>query len=416
MSKEIMNPVQIIEHHFEQAAARLHLDSTMRDYLRAISRELSFTLILENGKLYHGYLVQHDCTLGLYKGGTRFFPEVNLDEFRGLGKGMTWKNSFHGLPLGGMKGGVDCDPKTLTRKELKEICEKFIDETFHLIGPEMAVLGPDAGVTAEMMGWMMKRYSLLSGVPNIWGAVTGKPTELHGSYGRKDATGTGGAVVILEVLKKLGINVKDCRIIAEGFGNVNIPAVKILYKNGAKIIGLSDSHGAIFQENGFEGIDIERAIELKESGKKPLAELETGKVITHDELFAMPCDVWISAAVGTTITAQRAKSMNAQVLAELGNICATVEADEIFRGKKIVVLPDTMASGGGVNVSWYEMVQNRQWEQWPEKVVLAKLQKHMKEIFEYGWQYSQEKGLYLRDAVFDLAVKRVVDARRCTVC
>lgn len=410
---EAVEPFKIVRHHFEETVKRLELDEPVANYLRTISRELGFSLILKNGKIFPGYVVQHDFTFSPAKGGTRFDEKVDFNEVRGLAATMTWKNSFHGLFMGGMKAGVACNPKTLTREELKEICEKFIQEASVIIGEDIAVLGPDAGVDAQMMGWMMKKYSSLKGVPNIWGIVTGKPIELRGSLGRKDATGIGGAVVILEALKKLGMNPGNCRVIAEGFGNVNIPAVKILYNAGAKIIGLSDSHGAIFDENGFSEIQIQKAIELKDGGRKPLAEITNGIEITHDELFARECDIWISAAVGTTITASRAKTMRIKILAELGNICATIMADEILKAKKITVLADILASGGGVKVSTYEMEQNRKMEQWPEKMVVAKLKKHMKEVFEEGWQYSREKGLYLREAVYDLAVKRVADAYSC---
>lgn len=411
------NPLKIVDYHLAGAAKRLKLGKIETDYLLAIDRELSFTISIDSGELLFAYVVQHDFNLSPVKGGTRFDKKnVTFDEVRGLAKTMTCKNPLHDLLFGGMKAGVVCDPRNRTLKELKEISEKFMAGAAPILGEEIAVLGPDAGVTAQMMGWMMKKYSALKGVPNIWGIVTGKPVELRGSEGRKDATGIGGAVVILEALKKIGMDSRNCKVISEGFGNVNIPAVKILHKAGVKIIGLSDSRSAIFNENGFSESQLRKAIELKENGRKPLAEVTDGKEITHDDLFSRECDIFISAAVGTTITAQRAGLIKAKIVAELGNICATIEADEIFRSKKITVLADVMASGGGVKVSGYEMEQNKKMEQWPEKVVVAKLQKHMKGVFEKCWEYSQENKLYLRDAAWDLGMKRVADARRCAIC
>lgn len=341
------------------------------------------------GKKFQAWRVQHNNALGPYKGGIRYHPESTLDEVKALASLMTWKTSLMGLPFGGAKGAVKVDPRTLSAEELEELSRGYVRAIWQEIGPDKDIPAPDVGTNPQIMDWMTDEYSKLVG---HWepAAFTGKSVEKGGSQGREIATGFGGYIVLREFIKfgneKLEIGNSPSKVAVQGFGNVGSNIAKILFDHGFKIVAISDSKGALFEE---EGINIKRVLDVKEKTGVIERELcyavsshgKPCRQFSNEDLLELPVDILIPAALENVITAQNAAEIQAKVVLEMANGPTTLEADEILCKRGIEVIPDILANGGGVVGSYFEWVQNQQGEQWDEDTVLKQLEEKLGEIF-----------------------------------
>lgn len=395
-------------YYMERAIERLNISESLAESLklphRVIKTEITF--LLDNGKLvnYTGYRIQHNNALGPMKGGLRYHPTVNEDELTSLASLMTWKTSLLGLPFGGAKGGICCDPSKLSSSELERLTKTFIDKIKDLIGPSKDILAPDVNTNAQTMAWIMAEYSKTVGFSP--GVVTGKPVFLYGSEGREAATGNGIAIVTEKLLSLDKKKLKDTRIVIQGFGNVGSHTAQALYEKGAKIIAISDVKGGIFQK---KGIDIPAL-------KKHVA--ETGSVIdfpgsdamTNSQLLATECDVLIPAALGNVFDKEIAKAVNCQYIIEAANGPTLPEGDEIFNKRGIKVLPDILANSAGVTVSYFEWVQNIQKFKWTLEEVQSQLNTFITKAFDSVIHIANSEHCSYREAAFFISIKRVMES------
>ncbi|MCI0565699.1 Glu/Leu/Phe/Val dehydrogenase [bacterium] len=379
------------------------------ELLNTPKRVLSFHIPvrMDNGevKYFNGYRVQYNDALGPTKGGIRFHPDVDLDEVKTLAFLMTVKCALVGVPFGGAKGGIEVDPGTLSETELERLSRAFIRETHRFIGPEMDIPAPDVNTDEKIMAWIVDEYSKIKGrfVPAV---VTGKPLELGGSKGRTEATALGGAYVLRELLKKGGLPEKGLSVIIQGFGNVGGNMARILHEWGFKVVGLSDSRGALYAE---DGIDMGF---VKGEASRRLPEIAGARKISNEELLASPCDILIPAAISDQIHAGNARDIKAKIILEMANAPVSPDADLILAEKKIVVVPDTLANAGGVIVSYFEWVQNSINDYWPLAVVNEKLEQKMTEAFSNVSKLSEERNIPLRTAAMSLAFDRILRVER----
>jgi glutamate dehydrogenase len=372
----------------KEAAELMKLDKDVESVLSAPRRivEVSLPVRLDNGNLevFRGYRVQHSDAPGPCKGGIRFHPQVDLDEVKALATLMTFKCAVVGLPLGGGKGGIVIDPKKYSKTELERITRKYTQMIEPIIGEDRDVPAPDVNTDGQIMAWIADEYSRLQG-RNAQGVVTGKPIAVGGSLGRSDSTSLGGVYVLNEVMEELKMKPADTKVIIQGFGNAGANKAAILFSQGYHIVGVSDSKGGIFCEKGFNPDDILRCKADKGSVYEcvpVVSEGNTCKRITNEELLEMPCDVLILAALENQVTGLNAGRVQAKVVLELANGPTSPEADLILAERGIVVIPDILANAGGVTVSYFEMVQNRQNYYW----TLAEVQNKLKEIMVNSWK------------------------------
>lgn len=366
-------------------------------------------------KKFQAWRVQHNNVLGPYKGGIRFHPESNLDEVKALAALMTWKTSLMGLPYGGAKGAVKVDPKALSAGELEELSRGYVRAIWQEIGPQKDIPAPDVGTNSQVMDWMTDEYSRLIGQwsPAVF---TGKSVEGGGSYGREVATGFGGYVVLREYLKtilnsQLPIS-KSLNVVIQGFGNVGSNIAKILFDHGFKIVAISDSRGALYEE---EGIDINRVLEIKEKTgiidrAKCYAASPHGDPcghISNEDLLELPIDVLIPAALENVVTKTNADKIRAKVILEMANGPTTPEAEEILTKHDVGVIPDILANGGGVVGSYFEWVQSLEQKYWSEEEVLNRIDKKLIESFGVVWQVKNQHNTSWRIASYILAMQRV---------
>lgn len=366
---------------FDKAAELMKLDPNVRDRLRHPKRCLvvSVPVRMDDGtiKNFTGYRVQHNMTLGPGKGGIRYHPTVSLSEISGLAMLMTFKCSLMDLPLGGSKGGIRCDPNTLSRGETQRMTRRFTTEILPFIGPDKDVPAPDIGTNAQIMAWIMDTYSQEVGYA-VPGVVTGKPVEIGGSLGREEATGRGVVYCILEAAKHLNINLdKNTKVSIQGFGNVGSSAAKKMHKIGCKVIAISDVKSGIYNKSG---IDIDAALKYIMENKY-LSGFPEGDIITNEEILELDCDILIPAAIENVITKKNASKIKAKILAEGSNGPTSIEADDILIDKKIFIIPDVLANAGGVTVSYFEWVQGIQKLFWTEKEVNQRLFELMSNAF-----------------------------------
>ena len=400
----------IVNHWFDVAADRMELRDDLRAVMRSSYREVQVQVpvMLGDGKIhvFSGFRVQHNGARGPYKGGIRYHPEVDLDEVRALATLMTWKTAVAGIPFGGAKGGVNCDPAALDEAELQQVTRSFIDKIEKVLGPQRDIPAPDVGTNAQTMAWMMDEYGKLHGhTPAI---VTGKPISLEGSYGREAATGRGIVHMFREGAQSLDMRPDGCRVVLQGFGNVGSWTARIIAQLGCTVIGVSDAHGAIHAE---EGLDPEAlAAHVREGGK--VSEFEAGEAISPDELLALECEVFIPAALGGMINAGNADAINARMVVEGANSPTTPKADDILADKGVHVVPDVMANAGGVVVSYFEWVQNLQHFRWDEREVNEKLASIMRRAYREVAARAGEDEVPLRVAAYQTGIERVVDAAR----
>jgi glutamate dehydrogenase (NAD(P)+) len=403
------NPFETTNHYINKAFDVLGLDESMRLVLRTPSREVRVELIIrmDDGSTGHfiGYRIQHDDTLGPYKGGIRYHPEVELDEVRSLASLMTWKTALIGVPFGGAKGGIQVDPSKLSQSELERLTRRFVDAIHSFIGPHSDIPAPDVNTNARVMSWFFDHYSRYHGFSP--GVVTGKSVEMHGSLGRDAATGRGCMFALREVLAHDNLQLAGQRISIQGFGNVGSWAARLLHEQGARIVAVSDVHGALHNP---AGLDIPALMAHLRSGGK-LATFSGGEVMPGDEVLTYDCDVLVPAALGHVITDLTAPHIKARYIVEGANGPTTVEGDDILRARGIVTIPDIYANAGGVTVSYFEWTQNLQNLRWEEDEVNAKLDRYMtsahKRLRDVMARYNLTS---LRDAAFVHAVERVQKA------
>ena len=394
---------------FDLAADRLGVDPNVARRLRRPDRALivSVPTRMDDGgvKVFTGYRVQHNDVLGPFKGGIRYHPAVNLGEVAALAMWMTWKCSLVGLPLGGAKGGIACDPAELSRHELQSMTRRFTAEIINVIGPEVDVPAPDMGTGEQVMAWIMDTYSQHKGhaVPEI---VTGKPVAIGGTLGRREATGRGVVYMILEAAKHLNIDLTRCTAVVQGFGNVGSVAVKELANIGVKVIGVSDRTGGFVDE---KGLPVEKLLELADKNHS-LEGCPYGDKISNEELLELKCDVLVPTALEMQITKANAAKIQCRILAEGANGPTTPDADAILRENGIFLIPDILANAGGVVVSYFEWVQDLQNFFWNEVEVNSKLREILVKSFHEVLGMSEKHGVDMRLAALMIGIDRVTRA------
>jgi len=403
------NPWLAAEARFDEAARRLKLDDGMAKILRTPAREVTvhIPVQLDDGRLevFTGYRVQHSIARGPAKGGIRFAPDVTLDEVRALAAWMTWKCAVVNIPFGGGKGGVICDPNILSESELEKVTRRYTAEIIEFIGPERDVPAPDVNTNEKVMAWIMDTYSMHSR-HTVTAVVTGKPMELGGSRGRPEATGRGCMIVTLEALKKFGIPPESARVVVQGFGNVGGMASKLMKAAGFKIIAVVEWDGAVYNPNGLDIAALQR--HRKETGS--IVDFAGGENIDRKDALFLECEVLIPAATENVITSENADKLRCRILCEGANGPTTPLADEILREKKVFVIPDILANAGGVTVSYFEWVQDRQGFFWNEQLVNERLQEIMIASFGAVVDYAERHGVDNRIAAYMVALDRVAFA------
>jgi glutamate dehydrogenase (NAD(P)+) len=374
--------------------------------MRQPNREiiLHIPVMLDNGQLevFTGFRVQHSIARGPAKGGIRYSPDVTLDEVRALASWMTWKCAVVNIPFGGAKGGVICDPRKLSQIELEKITRRYTAELVEFLGPEKDVPAPDMNTNEQTMAWIMDTYSMHMR-HTVTAVVTGKPLDLGGSRGRKEATGRGLMIVCDEALKKLKLNVEDTRVVIQGFGNVGSNAARLMYAQGYRIVGVSEIDGALYNP---KGIDMDSLMEYK-GREGAIRGFPGAENVDTSEFLLMDCDILMPAATENVITSQNAEKIKARILVEGANGPTTAAADEILQEKSVFVMPDILANAGGVTVSYFEWVQDRQGYFWKESVVNEQLEHIMRESFEAVVRYAETHAVNNRIAAYMLAIDRV---------
>ena len=403
------DPWEVALEQFSIAADRLHLDPNMRRILSTTQRELTvhFPVRMADGvvQVFTGYRIQHNTTRGPGKGGIRYHPSVSLNEVKALAMWMTWKCALAGIPFGGAKGGVVCNPKQLSRGELERMTRRFTTEIINEIGPEKDIPAPDVGTDGNVMAWIFDTYSMNKG-HSVLGVVTGKPLTIGGSLGREEATARGALFCIREAVAKKELRLDGMSVAVQGFGNVGSYLSKFLAEDGAKVIAISDSQTALHNPNG---IDVQAALAHKRQTGS-LGGLKGAEEITNDELLLLDCDVLAPCALEQVITEANAGQVKARIICEGANGPLTPSADEILEDKGILILPDILANAGGVIVSYFEWVQGLQEYFWKEAEVNARLNDIITKAFDETWDTYKERETTMRFAAYGLAVQRVAEA------
>lgn len=386
-------------------------DKPFIDILRIPQRqiEVSIPVRMDNGeiKVFKGYRVQHDNHRGPFKGGIRFHQDADINEVKALAFWMAIKCAVVDIPLGGAKGGVQVDPKQLSEGEKERLSRGWIRAMSHVIGPKEDIPAPDVNTTPQIMAWMADEYSKLAGKyqPAV---ITGKPLEVGGSEGRGTATAQGAFYCLELVVQDKFMKPLETKVIVQGFGNAGYNFAQLAKDHGYKIVGVSDSKGAIYNEKGLDPEEV--LAHKKETGS--VKGFKGAKDITNEELLVQPCDILAPAALENVITAENADQIQAKAIIELANGPTTPEADEILSKKDILVIPDVLANAGGVTVSYFEWVQNNQGYYWTEEEVLAKLKPIIVESYKAVSEKKEEIGKNMRTAAFVLAVQRILDAMK----
>jgi glutamate dehydrogenase (NAD(P)+) len=403
-----MTPYETTNHFLRQAFDVLKLPAAYERLLTTPSRELRTELVItkDDGSLgnYIGYRIQHDNSRGPFKGGLRYHPDVDQDEVRSLASLMTWKTAVVGVPFGGAKGGIQVDPRELSLRELERLTRAFVRQIHEFIGPDADIPAPDVNTNATVMGWFFDEYSRLHGFAP--GVVTGKPLELHGSEGRAAATGRGCMFALREVLASDGLALEGQRIAVQGFGNVGSWGASLLHAAGAKIIATSDINGGIF---AGDGLDVPKLVaHVQRTGS--VVGFEGAESIGNDDLLTTECDVLMPAALGHVLTEKNAGDVRARWVLEGANGPCTAEGDAILERRGVKCIPDIYANAGGVTVSYFEWVQNRQNFRWTEARVSEELDAVMSASYRKIRKIMDEHGISMRKAAFVLAILEVKQA------
>ena len=405
LEKEL-NPWLAQEARFDFAARKLNLDEGIWKVLREPARELivHFPVSMDDGgiEVFTGYRVQHSIARGPAKGGIRYAPNVSLDEVRALASWMTWKCAVVNIPFGGAKGGVICDPKTMSPNELERVTRRYTAELMEFIGPEKDVPAPDIGTNEQTMAWIMDTYSMHQR-QTVTSVVTGKPVNIGGSRGRREATGRGVSVACDKAIEYLEIPLNGCRVIVQGFGNVGSNAARFLFEKGYTVVGIAEYDGGLWNA---EGIDV-NALLRHRAQAGTIRGFSGAEPSDSAEVLTRPCEILIPAATENVITSQNAGNLQCRILCEGANGPTTIVADEILAEKKVFVVPDILANAGGVTASYFEWVQDRMGYFWTEPEVNDRLDRIMLESFADVISYAQQHDVNNRIAAYMLAVDRV---------
>jgi glutamate dehydrogenase (NAD(P)+) len=408
---EQLNPFEIAKQQFDRAADYLELEDSMRNVLRSAKRQLivSIPVRMDGGetKVFEGYRVQHNIARGPAKGGIRYHPNVTLDEVKALASWMTWKCATVGIPYGGGKGGVVCDPKSMSKTELERLTRRYAFEIAPIIGPDRDIPAPDVYTDSQTMAWIMDTISMVHGHTEL-GVVTGKPLSLGGSQGRHEATARGALYTIREACKVRGARLQDARVAVQGFGNAGSIIARLLAQDGARIVAACDSKCGIYAENG---LDIQAVLKHKEETGS-LRGLRGVKEIAPDEVLEIECDILCPSALENSITAANVGKVKTKIIAELANGPTTPTADRVFEADGVTVIPDILANAGGVTVSYYEWVQDMYSFFWSEKRINQTLEDTMTDAYQKVHQTAHRYGTDLRTGAYILAVDRVAEATR----
>ncbi len=400
------NPWEQQAARFNLAAEKLQLDEGLWRVLRQPNREIivHIPVNMDNGQLevFTGYRVQHSIARGPAKGGVRYSPDVTLDEVRALASWMTWKCAVVNIPFGGAKGGIICDPKNMSKGELERMTRRYTSELIEFIGPEKDVPAPDVNTNEQTMAWMMDTYSMHMR-QTVTAVVTGKPLNMGGSRGRREATGRGVMIICDESIKKLNMRIEDTRVIIQGFGNVGSNAALLMHNAGYKVIGIGEWDGGLYNANG---IDIHALWEYRQKEGTIHGFKEAEKATTPD-LLITDCEILVPAATESVITSANAAKVKAKILVEGANGPTTAAADDILADKGVFVMPDILANAGGVTASYFEWVQDRQGYFWKESVVNEQLEHIMVSSFEDVVRYAETHHVNNRIAAYMLAIDRV---------
>ena len=401
-----LNPTEAQTARFDLAAQKLNLDEGIWKVLRYPTRELivHIPVAMDNGKLevFTGFRVQHSIARGPSKGGIRYAPDVTLDEVRAWAAWMTWKCAVVNIPFGGAKGGVICDPHKMSMGELERMTRRYTAELFEFIGPEKDVPAPDVNTNEQTMAWIMDTFSMHMR-QTVTAVVTGKPINIGGSRGRREATGRGIMIVCDEAIKKLGLRPETTRVIVQGFGNVGSNSALLMAQAGYKIIGIIEVTGSLYNKNG---IDVKALSEYRQK-HGTLAGFPEAEAADAAELLVTDCDILIPAATENQITSRNADRIKCKILAEGANGPTTASADEILADKGVFVIPDILCNAGGVTTSYFEWVQDRQGYFWKESVVNEQLETIMVAAFEDVVRFAEAHGVNNRIAAYMLAIDRV---------
>jgi glutamate dehydrogenase (NAD(P)+) len=403
------NPYEIAKSQLRKVADTFAIDPNLVNVLQECKKALvvSVPVSMDDGRtqVFQGYRVTHNVARGPSKGGIRYHPDVTLDEVKALAMWMTWKCALSGIPFGGAKGGVVCNPKTMSEGELQRMTRRFTSEIINEIGPEKDIPAPDVGTDGRVMAWIFDTYSMNKG-HSVLGVVTGKPLTIGGSLGREEATARGALYCVREAVRKRQMSLQGTTVAVQGFGNVGSFLAKFLAEDGAMVIAVSDSTSGLYNQSG---IDVQAAIAHKrETGS--LTGFRGAEPITNEELLLLECDVLAPCALEQVITAENADKVKAKIIVEGANGPVTPAADEILEEKGILVLPDILANAGGVVVSYFEWVQGLQEYFWKEAEVNAKLNDIVTRAFNETWSTMESRDVSMRLAAYGLAVQRVAEA------
>jgi glutamate dehydrogenase/leucine dehydrogenase len=412
MSAVQINPFEVALKQLDEAAKLIKLDSGLHQVLANPKRVLTVSLPvkMDNGEIrvFTGFRSQHNDARGPYKGGIRYHPQVSIEEVKALSMWMTWKCAIADIPYGGGKGGIICNPKEMSNVELERLTRRYAYAIADIIGPRTDIPAPDVYTGGKEMAWIMDTYSALKGnfpQPEI---ITGKPISIGGSLGRNEATGRGVAITVREAAKKLKIDMKTATVGVEGFGNAGQFTAGLLQEQGAKVIAVTDSRGGVYNKNG---IDISSLRAHKEKTGS-VADFSGTQQMSNEDLFETECTILVPAALENQITSKNASKIKAKIIAEAANGPTTPDADEVLFRNKILVIPDILANGGGVTVSYFEWLQNLRREYWTEAEVNERLDGNITKSFNDVYAISEKYSVNMRKASMVLALDRVVDAIR----
>ena len=409
--KEELNPFEIAKQQFDRAADYLELEQSLRNVLRSAKRQLivSIPVRMDGGetKVFEGYRVQHNIARGPAKGGIRYHPNVTLDEVKALASWMTWKCATVNIPYGGGKGGVVCDPKSMSKNELERLTRRYAFEIAPIIGPDRDIPAPDVYTDSQTMAWIMDTISMVHGHTEL-GVVTGKPLALGGSQGRHEATARGALYALRAACEVRGSRLSDARVAVQGFGNAGSIIARLVAEDGARVVAACDSKCGIFAENG---LDIQAVLKHKET-TGTLRGIRGVKEIPPDEVLEVECDVLCPSALENSITGANVGKVKTKIIAELANGPTTPVADRVFEKEGVMLIPDILANAGGVTVSYYEWVQDQYSFFWSEKRINQTLEDTMTDAFQKVHQTAHRYGTDLRTGAYILAIDRVAEATR----
>jgi glutamate dehydrogenase (NAD(P)+) len=410
-AKEELNPFEIAKQQFNRAADYLELEESMRAVLRTAKRQLivSIPVKMDGGetKVFEGYRVQHNIARGPAKGGIRYHPNVTLDEVKALASWMTWKCATVGIPYGGGKGGVICDPKSLSKSELERLTRRYAFEIAPIIGPDRDIPAPDVYTDSQTMAWIMDTISMVRGHTEL-GVVTGKPLSLGGSQGRHEATARGALYTLREACKVRGVDLKGSRVAVQGFGNAGSIIARLVAEDGARVVAACDSKSGVYSATG---LDIPAALKHKEA-TGALYGLENAKEIAPNDVLEVDCDILCPSALENSITMANVGRVKAKIIAELANGPTTPGADRVFEDQDVMLIPDILCNAGGVTVSYYEWVQDQYSFFWSESRINQTLEDTMGDAFHKVHQTAQRYGTDMRTGAYILAIDRVAEATR----